>query len=93
MLNFTYYNPTRIVFGAGSIARLDALLPADARMAVPTDKPVFFGHYWMHGIPTLMGPTYCCLDWSAARDAEPLVAYRFDGEPVLSDAGFVATCG
>ena len=71
----------------------DTPLPADARMAVPTDKPVFFGHYWMHGIPTLMGPTYCCLDWSAARDAEPLVAYRFDGEPVLSDAGFVATCG
>ena len=34
MLNFTYYNPTRIVFGAGSIARLDALLPADARMLI-----------------------------------------------------------
>ena len=29
MLNFTYYNPTRIVFGAGSIARLDVLVPAD----------------------------------------------------------------
>ena len=32
MLNFTYYTPTRIVFGAGSIARLDVLVPADARM-------------------------------------------------------------
>ena len=34
MLNFTYYNPTRIVFGAGSIARLGALLPADARILI-----------------------------------------------------------
>ena len=34
MLNFTYYNPTRIVFGAGSIARLDVLVPADARILI-----------------------------------------------------------
>ncbi len=34
MLNFDYYNPTRIVFGEGSIARLDELVPADARVLV-----------------------------------------------------------
>ena len=34
MLNFTYHNPTRIVFGAGSIARLDVLVPADARILI-----------------------------------------------------------
>ena len=32
MLNFDYYNPTRIVFGQGSIAQLDALVPSDARV-------------------------------------------------------------
>lgn len=34
MLNFDYYNPTRIVFGKDSIARLDELVPADARVMV-----------------------------------------------------------
>lgn len=34
MLNFDYYNPTRIVFGEGSIARLDELVPTDARVLV-----------------------------------------------------------
>ena len=34
MLNFDYANPTRIVFGEGSIARLDELVPADARVLV-----------------------------------------------------------
>ncbi|MDX9884584.1 iron-containing alcohol dehydrogenase [Thauera sp.] len=34
MLNFDYANPTRIVFGEGSIACLDELVPADARVLV-----------------------------------------------------------
>ena len=34
MQNFDLYNPTRIVFGEGTIARLDALVPADARVLV-----------------------------------------------------------
>lgn len=34
MHNFEYYNPTRIVFGEGSIPRLADLVPADARVLV-----------------------------------------------------------
>ena len=34
MLNFDYYNPTQIVFGKGSVARLSQLVPADARVLV-----------------------------------------------------------
>ena len=34
MLNFDFYNPTRVVFGGGTIARLDDLVPADARVLV-----------------------------------------------------------
>lgn len=34
MMNFEFYNPTRIVFGEKSIARLDDLVPADARVLV-----------------------------------------------------------
>lgn len=32
MLNFTYYNPVKIVFGRGSIAQLPRLVPADAKI-------------------------------------------------------------
>jgi len=34
MDSFDFYNPTRIVFGQGRIAELDALLPRDARIMV-----------------------------------------------------------
>ncbi|MCK9534851.1 MAG: iron-containing alcohol dehydrogenase [Pseudomonas sp.] len=32
MLNFDFYNPTQISFGQGSIAKLDRLVPADAKV-------------------------------------------------------------
>ena len=32
MLNFTYHNPTTIVFGKGSIAELPKLVPAEAKV-------------------------------------------------------------
>jgi NADP-dependent alcohol dehydrogenase len=32
MLNFTYHNPTKIVFGRGSIAELPKLVPTDAKV-------------------------------------------------------------
>jgi NADP-dependent alcohol dehydrogenase len=32
MQNFTYYNPTTLVFGKGSIDRLPTLLPAKAKV-------------------------------------------------------------
>ena len=32
MQNFSYCNPTRIVFGKGSIAKLPALIPSSARI-------------------------------------------------------------
>lgn len=34
MNNFTYYNPTRLVFGKGTIARLSKLIPAGKRFLV-----------------------------------------------------------
>jgi NADP-dependent alcohol dehydrogenase len=34
MQDFSFYNPTRIEFGAGKIASLDQLVPADARVLV-----------------------------------------------------------
>lgn len=34
MLNFTFHNPTKIVFGTNAIERIDELLPADARVLI-----------------------------------------------------------
>ena len=34
MLNFDFYNPTRILFGQGRIADLDKVVPAQARVLI-----------------------------------------------------------
>lgn len=34
MFNFEFYNPTRIVFGRETVARLDTLIPAEARVLI-----------------------------------------------------------
>ncbi|MBW8359306.1 MAG: metallophosphoesterase [Weeksellaceae bacterium] len=53
-----------------------------------TDKPVFFGHYWLQGIPELIRNNVCCLDFSVAKGGK-LVAYRFDGENHLQPSKLV----
>ena len=58
-----------------------AQLP-DASFYSETDKPVFFGHYWLKGNPSLYKKNICCLDWSVAKGGH-LVAYRYDNEEVL----------
>ena len=44
------------------------------------DKPVFFGHYWMRGIPSIRHPRAVCLDYSVALPDGALCAYRYQGE-------------
>ena len=51
----------------------------------PTNKPTFFGHYWLK--PTefgLLGENLCCLDFSVANGGM-IGAYSFDGESTLSN--------
>ncbi|WP_227875816.1 metallophosphoesterase [Kushneria konosiri] len=50
-----------------------------------SQRPLFVGHYWCEGIPSLPTANIACLDYSAVRGGR-LVAYRFDGESAL-DAG------
>lgn len=64
-------------------------LPDDYLGRPVDDVPVFIGHYWMSGEPSVMSPKVACLDWGAAKDG-PLVAYRWKGEQVLDDRNFVA---
>lgn len=58
----------------------------------PSDKPVFFGHYWLpaHQTKAPLAKNVACLDYSAARGDNPLVAYRWDGEQELSATKFIS---
>lgn len=71
-----------------------ARYPADQellqQLAYQDHKPVFFGHYWLHGSPRVLSSRAACTDYSAGGDG-PLVGYRFDGEAKLSDAKLVWT--
>jgi hypothetical protein len=49
--------------------------------------PVFVGHYWLTGTPTPLAANVACTDFSVAKGGK-LVAYRWDGEAVLSEDKF-----
>lgn len=51
--------------------------------------PVFFGHYWATGEPTINSDYAACVDYSAGKDG-PLVAYRYSGEDVLTSDNFAS---
>ena len=54
--------------------------------------PLFFGHYWLKGVPQLQAPNMICLDYSAVRLGQ-LVAYRYNGEAELSLENVVTVSG
>ncbi len=62
-------------------------LETDLRSRYDGVKPVFFGHYWMTGTPQMQTATAACVDYSAAKGG-PLVAYCWDGEPILNNRNF-----
>ncbi|MBN8506864.1 MAG: metallophosphoesterase [Burkholderiales bacterium] len=68
----------------------DLAIPEKARLVVPEDKPIFFGHYWMTGNPSPLRPFAACVDYSAGASG-PLVAYRWDGPGALSQGSFISS--
>jgi hypothetical protein len=62
----------------------DLPMPAGWKMQRSVGPPVLFGHYWFTGLPEVISKQFACLDYSAARDGCPLVAYRWDGEAELN---------
>lgn len=57
----------------------------------PSNKPLFFGHYWMNRDTDIYPITknIACVDFSVAHDNGSLVAYRYEGEKSLSINKFV----
>lgn len=56
-----------------------------------SERPDFFGHYWLEGLPKLFRSNICCLDYSVAscHGNGILAAYRFDGNPQLDEKNFI----
>ncbi|MCK5881004.1 MAG: metallophosphoesterase, partial [Sinobacterium sp.] len=53
------------------------------------EKPLFVGHYWLRGEPSLVANNIACLDYSAVNSGK-LVAYRFSvKEPRLDKKNFI----
>jgi hypothetical protein len=61
----------------------DVPLPPEWRGHSYSGPPVFFGHYWLTGVPAVRSNRFACLDYSVAKGG-PLMAYRWDGESELS---------
>lgn len=77
--------PEAALIGDDIRSRLPAFeIPPAARYRYPEEAPVFFGHYWMQGEPTVQSAKTACLDFSVAKQGK-LVAYRWGGESSLSD--------
>jgi hypothetical protein len=66
----------------------DLPTPEASRIAPPTDKPMFIGHYWLTGRPIPLSANLACLDLSAGRGG-PLCAYRWEGEALLDPEHFL----
>ena len=85
-------NPTEITYKSISIEPLDNLPEQQIDLSklesnsyyLPTDKKVFFGHYWLKGEPSIYRENICCLDYSVAK-AGKLVAYKLDNEEELNN--------
>lgn len=86
----TTYRQAALIGPAAAEQLPDTPIPASSRVVYDQAKPVFFGHYWFTGDLAVLSPKACCVDYSAARDAHPLVAYRWDGEPDLVSDRLVA---
>jgi hypothetical protein len=66
----------------------DAPLPKGLLPGNPSPVPVFVGHYWLTGTPEPQNANTAVLDYGAGLHG-PLVAYRWQGEPDLTDKSFV----
>lgn len=80
-------NPADMTYKSISVVPIENLSdqPIDLRELKSKDyyhkdeKKVFFGHYWLHGEPSLYRENICCLDYSVAKQGK-LVAYRLGEE-------------
>ncbi len=66
----------------------DIQLPENVKLGAVGEVPTFVGHYWLTGTPGVQNATTAVLDYGAAISG-PLVGYRWEGEPILSNDNLV----
>jgi hypothetical protein len=82
----------RLFLGPPEVARKLPAEPVDAAVSPGyphSAPPVFIGHYWLNGTPQPAARNVACVDYSVAKKGGKLVAYRWDGETVLSADKFI----
>jgi len=84
----TTYRKAGLVPEEGRDRIPDLGLPEAVKLGNDSDVPTFLGHYWLTGTPAIQNATTAVLDYGAALKG-PLVAYRWDDEPVLTNQNFV----
>lgn len=62
-------------------------IPEHVRLGGIEGTPLFFGHYWLNGMPGLLSKKVACVDYSIARGGK-LVAYRWSGATELCEKDF-----
>ncbi|OKL39990.1 metallophosphoesterase [Pontibacter flavimaris] len=87
-----WLSPENVTYRQYSVEAYDSLtdapippsLTAHSRPYAESEKPVFFGHYWLQGDKELSvyAANVCCVDYSVAK-AGRLVAYHWNGEQSL----------
>ncbi len=93
----TTYKATAIVPADAIEAMPDESIKPDLLPGYDGKKPLFLGHYWLQSDkPTPLTEHIACLDYSVANEHVDennrhgkLVAYRWDGEDVLTANNFV----
>ena len=66
----------------------DIPLPSEIKLGATSSVPTFVGHYWLTGMPGVQNDKTAVLDYGAGING-PLVAYRWDGEPILSNKNLI----
>jgi hypothetical protein len=51
------------------------------------EKPVFWGHYWLEGLPSLQKHNVCCLDYSIVKKCS-LLSYKYNYEKRLYNENY-----
>ena len=85
------FRDAALLFGEELSRIPEIAFPTDKIIGYPADAPpVFFGHYWLQGQPSVFRENVACLDYSVAKPGGSLCCYRWEGERRLSNGNFVS---
>lgn len=93
-MRFNWFKPVekvtykRCALSIPDYVDLPDLLIENADAPYNEEELVFFGHYWMNGLPKKQTNKTACVDYSVAKGGT-LVAYKWQGEKEINDDNFV----